>query len=133
MRLRTLVRSAAAGLVVGAVVVPTAGAVPYSLGPQVLASGPSPFVGCPIGSAGPTSVNYPNTEVEPQVAVNPTNPSSIVGNFQQDRWNDGGAKALVAARSSDGGASWARNWAAFSAVLGRRPRVSAHHRSVGQL
>jgi hypothetical protein len=118
MRFRTFVRAAAAGLAVGAVGVPVAGAAPYTLGPQVLASGPSPFVGCAIGSAGPTSVNYPNTEVEPQVAVNPTSPDHIVGNFQQDRWNDGGAKALVAARSSDGGASWARNWAPFSACSG---------------
>ena len=121
MRLRTLVRSAAAGLAVGAIVAPAAGAAPYTLGPQVLASGASPFVGCPIGSAGPTSVNYPNTEVEPQVAVNPTSPDNIVGNYQQDRWNDGGAKALVAARSSDGGASWARNWAPFSACSGGDP------------
>src|SRR5215207_2499047 len=121
MRLRTLVRSAAAGLAVGAIVAPAAGAAPYTLGPQVLASGASPFVGCPIGSAGPTSVNYPYTEVEPQVAVNPTSPDNIVGNYQQDRWNDGGAKALVAARSSDGGASWARNWAPFSACSGGDP------------
>lgn len=124
MRLGTLVRSAgAAGLVLAAiaVTVPAAGAAPYSLGPQVLVSGPSPFVGCPIGSARATSVNYPNTEVEPQVAVNPTRPDSIVGNFQQDRWNDGGAKALVAARSADGGASWTRNWAPFSACSGGAP------------
>ena len=59
MRLRTFVRAAAAGLTVGAVAVPVAGAAPYTLGPQVLASGPSPFVGCPIGSAGPTSVTTP--------------------------------------------------------------------------
>jgi hypothetical protein len=96
-------------------------AVPYSLGPSVLVSGPSPFAACPLGAAGPTSVNYVNTEVEPQVAVNPTNPDRIVGNFQQDRWNDGGAKALVAARSTDGGASWTRNWAAFSACSGGAP------------
>jgi hypothetical protein len=51
----------------------------------VLVSGPSPFVGCPFGAADQNSVNYPN-KVEPQVAVNPTNPDAIVGNFQQDRW-----------------------------------------------
>ena len=96
-------------------------AVPYSLAPPVLVSGPSPFAGCPLGAADATSVNYTNTEVEPQVAVNPTNPNRIVGNFQQDRWNDGGAKALVAARSTDGGGSWTRNWAAFSACSGGDP------------
>jgi hypothetical protein len=121
MRMRTLVRFAVLGLAVGAVYVPAAGAVPYSLDPPVLVSGPSPFVGCPIGSAGPSSVNYPDTEVEPQVAVNPMNPGRIVGAFQQDRWNDGGAKGLVAARSTNGGGSWARNWALFSACSGGDP------------
>ena len=53
--------------------------------------------------------------------MNPTSPDNIVGNFQQDRWNDGGAKALVAARSINGGASWARNWAPFSACSGGDP------------
>jgi hypothetical protein len=113
--------AAAAGLTVAAVAASTAGAAPYTLGPQVLASGPSPFIGCPIGSAGPDSVNYPNTEVEPQVAVNPTNTSRVVGAFQQDRWNDGGAKGLVAARSDNGGSSWAQNFAPFSACSGGDP------------
>ena len=120
MRLRTLMRSTVVGLAVSAVAVPAAGAAVLAR-PAGLASGPSPFVGCTIGSAGPTSVVYDNTEVEPQVAVNPTDTDNIVGNYQQDRWNDGGAKALVAARSSDGGASWARNWAAFSACSGGDP------------
>jgi hypothetical protein len=126
MRSRTLPRAAwaLAAVVATAALAATSSTAahgPYTLGPQVLVSGPSPFVGCPIGSAGPTSVNYPNTEVEPQVAVNPTNPTRIVGNFQQDRWNDGGAKANVAARSTDGGSSWTRNWAAFSECSGGDP------------
>jgi hypothetical protein len=121
MRPMKLVRTVSAAVLVScalAITASTAAAVPYSLDPPVLVSGPSPFVGCPIGAADANSVNYPNTEVEPQVAVNPTNPNNIVGNFQQDRWNDGGAKALVAARSFDGGATWTRNWAAFSACSG---------------
>ncbi len=36
------------------------------------------------------------------------------GAFQQDRWSDGAAKGLVAARSTDGGSTWARNYAEFS-------------------
>ncbi|MDQ3871476.1 MAG: glycoside hydrolase, partial [Chloroflexota bacterium] len=95
-----------------------AGAAPYSLGPPVLASGPSPFAACTLGAADQNSVVYNDTEVEPQVAVNPTNPANIVGAFQQDRWSDGGARGLVAARSDDGGASWARSWAGFSACSG---------------
>ena len=93
----------------------TAVGAPYALGPEVLVSGASPFAACPIGAAGPASVNYVDTEIEPQVAVDPTNAANIVGAFQQDRWSDGGAKGLVAARSTNGGASWTRNFAPFSA------------------
>ena len=101
-----------------AIAVPAANAAPYSLGPSVLASGPSPFAACTIGAADANSVVYTNTEVEPQVAVNPTNPANIIGVYQQDRWNDGGARGLVTSRSSNGGTSWARNFAAFSACSG---------------
>src|SRR5215467_5080698 len=40
------------------------------------------------------SVNYPDAEVEPYVAADPSNPAHLVGAFQQDRWNDGGANGL---------------------------------------
>jgi hypothetical protein len=52
------------------------------------------------------SVNYPDAEVEPQVAVDPTNPQHLVGSFQQDRWNDGGSNGLTNVVSTDGGGSW---------------------------
>jgi hypothetical protein len=102
------------------VVVPagTAAAYSYTVGPAVLASGPSPFAGCTVGQMFPGSVVYPNTELEPFVAVNPTDPNNIVGAFQQDRCNDGGAHGLVASRSTDGGTSWAESFAAFSACAG---------------
>jgi hypothetical protein len=76
--------------------------------PLSLASGPSPFIGCTAdGPYSPTSVNYPNTEVEPWVAVvNPRNPDNLVGGWQQDRWNDGGAKSNLAGVSFDGGRTW---------------------------
>ncbi|MGH2840154.1 MAG: sialidase family protein [Solirubrobacteraceae bacterium] len=117
-----LIRTVLLALAVGALFgVPSASAAPYSLGPQTLVSGPSPFAACTIGSAGDDSVVYTDTEVEPQVAVNPTNPANVIGAFQQDRWNDGGARGLVASRSFDGGASWARNFAPFSACSGGAP------------
>jgi hypothetical protein len=90
----------------------------YSLDPPVLVSGPSPFSTCTIGSSGPGSVVYPNTEVEPFIAVNPANPDNVIGVFQQDRWNDGGARGLVAAPSFDGGTTWGENFAAFSVCSG---------------
>jgi ABC-type proline/glycine betaine transport system, ATPase component len=95
-----------------------ASAYPYALGTAVLASGPSPFAGCTVGAPG---TNYPNTEVEPFVAVNPTDPSNLIGAFQQDRWSNGGAHGLVASRSVDGGASWAESFAAFSECAGGDP------------
>ena len=84
----------------------------FTLDPPVTASGSSPFLGCTIG--GPPGTVYPNTEVEPFIAVNPTNPDNLVGVYQQDRWSDGGARGLVASRSLDGGQTWSQNFAEFS-------------------
>jgi BNR/Asp-box repeat len=52
------------------------------------------------------SVNYPDAEVEPYVAVDPTSPSHLVASVQQDRWNDGGSNGLTNVYSTDGGATW---------------------------
>jgi BNR repeat-like domain len=52
------------------------------------------------------SVNYPDAEVEPNVAVDPTNPRHLIGSVQQDRWNDGGANGLTNVVSTTGGATW---------------------------
>jgi hypothetical protein len=78
--------------------------------PPVTASGPSPFTGCTADN--PTaqeqfSTLYPNAEPEPRAAINPTDASNIVGYFQQDRWDNGGARGLVVSVSHKGGASWA--------------------------
>jgi hypothetical protein len=93
----------------------------YVLGPAITASGASPFAGCADGGdpdANPAPINYVNTEVEPFVAVNPTNLNNIIGAYQQDRWSDGGAHGLVASRSFDGGLTWAQNFAPFSTCSG---------------
>src|SRR5689334_6866493 len=55
------------------------------------------------------SLLYLNSEVEPQVAVDPTNSNHLVGVWQQDRWIDGGSNGLVSAYSTDGGATWTRS------------------------
>jgi hypothetical protein len=52
------------------------------------------------------STNFPDAEVGPQVAVDPTNPAHLVGSVQQDVWNDGGANGLTHVVSTNGGASW---------------------------
>ncbi len=83
-----------------------------SVGPLVTVSGPSPFASCTIGGPG---TNYVNAEVEPYVAVNPTNLNNIIGVWQQDRWNNGGAHGLVAGFSFDGGSTWGETPLPFSA------------------
>ena len=106
MRFATL---AAAG-VVALVLASTASAGPYTLASTALASGPSPFTGCTGDHAADQiaagSTLYPNSEPEPRADVNPTNPANIVGAYQQDRWNDGGGRGLVASWSKNGGATW---------------------------
>jgi hypothetical protein len=52
------------------------------------------------------SVNYSDDEVEPYVAVDPTNPEHLVATFQQDRWNDGGDNGNITDVSTDGGVTW---------------------------
>ena len=49
---------------------------------------------------------YQNAEVEPHVAINPTNPNNLIGTWQQDRWSDGGSQGIAVAASFDAGATW---------------------------
>lgn len=70
----------------------------------------SPFAGCTGDlvdvqrAAG--QVDYPNSEVEPYVAVNPTNPENLIAVWQQDRWAGGSSRGNLAGVSFDGGESW---------------------------
>ncbi len=74
-----------------------------------------PYAACQIGAPG---FNYPSTEVEPYVAVNPVNGRNIVGVFQQDRWDNGGAHGLAAGVSFNGGKSWSTVALPFSSCAG---------------
>jgi hypothetical protein len=49
---------------------------------------------------------YPNTEIEPYVAVNPRNPLNQIVVTQQDRWSNGGSRGTRGAFSTDGGKTW---------------------------
>lgn len=117
--MRVSVVLAAALATAAATAAPAPGATTYTPGSLVTASAPtSPFVDpCPAQAENPPDqVNYKDTEVEPLVAVNPTNPDNVIGVFQEDRWSDGGAHGLVAARSLNGGSAYdAPTWAEFSA------------------
>jgi len=81
------------------------------------ASGLSPFAaGCEgVVSAG---IAWIGSEVEPFLAINPANPNSIIGVWQQDRWSNGGARGTAGAFSLDGGGTWTRTAAAFSRCSG---------------
>src|SRR5438270_1045522 len=74
----------------------------------------NPFANCVGVGADGTGLNYPNTEPEPWVAHNPANPDNYVSGFQQDRWNDGGAKGLVAGWSFNDGHTWGNTALPFS-------------------
>lgn len=69
-------------------------------------SGASPFSVTCDGAAGQTGNVFLNSEVEPWIDVNPSNPNNMVGVWQQDRWSNGGSRGLVAGATTNGGASW---------------------------
>src|SRR3954462_2961980 len=116
MRKSLLAAIATAGAVAAAAA-PAALAADYTPGAPVLASpalSPLPDP-CPFQGETATQENFKDTEVEPLVAVNPTNPNNVIGVFQEDRWSDGGAHGLLAAVSFNGGNSYINDWAEFSA------------------
>jgi hypothetical protein len=100
----------------GAFAIPVVGATSpnFSVGNVVEVSpNDSPFSPtCHGGLAGGTL--YFNSKVEPQVAVNPTNPKNIIGVYQQDRFSNGGADGVVAAYTMNGGANWTVDWPTFT-------------------
>jgi hypothetical protein len=109
MRFWTLIAAALTALAI----VSTAAAGPYHVASTSLATpGASPFTGCATDNAAAQiaagSTLYPNSEPEPRADVNPTNTANIVGEYQQDRWSDGGGRGLVASWTKDGGGTWHR-------------------------
>ena len=85
----------------------TASASNFKAGSLVQVTGASPFANCTADNvASQAGTNFLNSEVEPWVDVNPTNPKNIVGGVQQDRWSTGGARGLVASVSFNGGKTW---------------------------
>jgi len=82
-----------------------------SLGPLVRVTDADPFTPCTADKVADQekdfgSVLFPNTVIEPWVAVDPTDPSRLLVGHHQDRWSDGGARGLVGVVSKDGGAHW---------------------------
>ena len=84
--------------------------------------------GCTGGSA--SGQVYANAEVEPFAAVHPGNANILISAWQQDRWSDGGARALVTAVSLDGGTSWQRHLIPFSRCSGAAAASSGDYERV---
>jgi hypothetical protein len=90
-------------LVALAVGVAVAQAATYTPGLLSQASATNPLAGCPPDGSGG---NFPNSEVEPWLDINPTDDDNLIGVYQQDRYSNGGSKGTVAAASDDAGVKW---------------------------
>jgi hypothetical protein len=112
MRSREAIRllALAGALTLAAVTPATAAALTRS--PLQNVSVFSPFAGCDI--SGQSGTNFVNSEVEPWVEVNPTDPMNVIAVWQQDRWSNGGARGLLTAVTHDGGVSWDTTFPHFS-------------------
>ena len=88
--------------------IPAVLADPLTNDPIVQVSGASPLGAC-LGDQAGSGVNYPDSEVEPWLTVNPADSGNLIGAWQQDRWDNGGSKGLVSASSFDGGHTWTLN------------------------
>jgi hypothetical protein len=83
----------------------TASVAGAAVEPLVPVTGPSPFApGCE--GVPQTGTVYAGAEVEPWVDVNPAANDNIIGDWQQDRYSNGGARGNMSAFSTDGGLNW---------------------------
>src|SRR5450631_3470848 len=78
----------------------------------VRVSGPSPVSQCQVPLV--HGVLYPQAEVEANVSASPARPGNLIGVWQQDRFSNGGARALVAGYSTDAGKTWGETALPFS-------------------
>lgn len=85
-----------------------------ALTPLVQVSGASPL-GTFIPPGGTTQIG---SEVEPHLAVDPTNTSHAVAVWQQDRYTGSGARALVAAVTYDADAAGGATWSTPTPITG---------------
>jgi len=82
-----------------------------TVGPLVQVTRSDPFAACTADNVHRQQVAFgsnlfPITAIEPWVAVDPTDPSRLLVDTQQDRWDDGGSRGLIGVVSKDGGSTW---------------------------
>jgi hypothetical protein len=76
-------------------------------GPLIQVSSTNLLSGCSADDVGAQpGTNYPNSEVECWLDVNPVNSNNVVAVWQQDRWSDGGSRGIVSAFSTNAGVTW---------------------------
>jgi hypothetical protein len=113
---RMLLAFAVAALTVAALASQAGASPAANEGPAVVVSGASPIGGCDGDQPG-SGINFPNSEVEPWMAVNPANMrNNLIAAWQQDRWNNGGSEGIVTASSVDGGSTWTTNATTKSSI-----------------
>src|SRR2546426_5142419 len=69
----------------------------------ITVSGNAPWGSSCTGPAGRGGVVFHDAEVEPSVAIDPTDPKHLIGVWQQDRWSNGGSNGGVSALTFHGG------------------------------
>lgn len=93
------------------------GGAPPAVSQLIPISGTSPYPdgGDPTDPMAVTACNggdqrvgvlYRNSESEPYIAVNPTDPNNMIACWHQDRWSNGSAQGVGTAYTFDGGANW---------------------------
>src|SRR5262245_30476675 len=93
-----------------------------TLTPLVQVSDPSPL----DNSIPPNGTVFLNSEVEPQIAVDPGHPSHAVAVWQQDRYRSGGgARALVASVTDDANNPLGAHWSPPAAIPGFNAAVAS--------
>ena len=91
---------------------------------QVSGPPPSPLASC--SNAGQTGRNFPDAEVEPQVAVSGNNQIAM---WHQDRWSNGGGHGIGVGISSDGGKTWTDSTLPVDMCDPRTPLLSFYQRA----
>jgi len=70
------------------------------------------------GTPGPQAAEFLGAEVEPSLAIDPSDDTHLIAIWQQDRWSTGGANGLAVGVSFDGGESWKTRLPKFSVCAG---------------
>lgn len=95
------------GLAFAAIGMTLSAASAQTLGPLVQITTNDIFANCTADRPGSQpGTLFPDTAIEPQLAVNPVSPNELLVGVQQDRWSNGGARGNRNDFSRDGGMTW---------------------------